>query len=541
MNILIANISIFQSRIQNIKYSINVDGKDMYFEARHTNESILNGIQKLFKSEKKLDKIIALCSNAVLETRSKSAEYSDIYNITAWEYYQDVAKKLFEDIDIKIVNLENINNQDRPNGEILNEICENISSGDNIYIDVAGGQRTTTNIIQLLTKILKYKGVNNPFSFYSNIQRNELGKIEKGTIENTNDFERLTNIADAVNEFVTTGKAIQFSKYYLALKDNDINCLLNFMTEFSDKIRLGNIENLDDTILNIKKYIQIIKLSKSQQIEYVILKNLLSLIEEKLIGNSTKIDYPQIISWCVDNGLIQQALAVFVEKMPVYMYGQGYYKYNGDVNDFAQNGSPILSKDFETNMFYIGVFDNISYDNDILQLYKSDVLDKVKTKEDLISRTKSFCDRHSINSVDIREIVKQFFTDKKLTNDPKLINAIANNLAFQKKLLGLKTDEKKATLDKKLDLALQVENGKVLPNKFSINITNTDLSKMMFAYLYAKQMRNKISHSSSDDNFSKEQIIILEKRGYIFEKYNIETLSKNIRFALSQMKVQKIS
>ena len=37
-------------------------------------------------------------------------------------------------------------------------------------------------------------------------------------------------------------------------------------------------------------------------------------------------DYLKITQWCIDNGLIQQALTVFNEKMPRYLFNKGYIK-----------------------------------------------------------------------------------------------------------------------------------------------------------------------------------------------------------------------
>lgn len=37
-------------------------------------------------------------------------------------------------------------------------------------------------------------------------------------------------------------------------------------------------------------------------------------------------DYYSIVKWCVENGLVQQALTIFTEKIPSYIIGKNYMK-----------------------------------------------------------------------------------------------------------------------------------------------------------------------------------------------------------------------
>lgn len=539
MNILIAAVSILQPKMQEIKYYVDLEGKKDEFKARHTNESILRGFYYLHK-DLRIDRIIALCSNTSLEKREPMAG-----NTTAAEYYRNVANAIWGDVDFREVNTEILANQERPNGEIMQEVCNLISVGDNVYIDIAGGQRTTTNIIQLLTKILKYKGINNPDSYYSNIQRDVDGKIVDGSIENNRDFTRLADIADGVNEFVTTGKVTQLKAIYSDTTNADVDGLIGAMDDFSDKVRLGDLENIDRVVQSLGESISAVEKIPEDDIEYVVLKQMLPVINDKILGDGDSIDYPRIVRWCVDNGLIQQALAVFVEKIPVYMYSREYFRYKGDADDYAQNGSPILSKDFQTNMFFQGIFGVSTSDSgdDIIGRYKLEVLDNVDTIELLIAQTIDFCINNNLPNNQCRSHINNYFKKHFYKSDDKKINVIRNNGKLIKEFLGMELDaaKKTDTLQKKISYALQVESGNVQPPNFDLKVNNTQLSEMMFAYIYAKAMRNRISHISSEENLSAEQVSLLELRGYDLGKYNIATLSKNIMYALGKIESLKLS
>lgn len=553
MNILIAAVSILQPKMQEIKYYVDLDGERVGFKARHTNESILRGFYHLHK-DLKIDRIIALCSNTSLEKREPMAG-----NATAAEYYKNVADAIWGGVDFREVNTEILANQERPNGEIMKEVCDLISVGDNVYIDIAGGQRTTTNIIQLLTKILKYKGINNPDSYYSNIQRDVDGKIVDGSIENNRDFTRLADIADGVNEFVTTGKVSQLKSIYSDTGNSDVANLIDAMNDFSDKVRLGDLENIDNVVLSLSESINAVENIPEDDIEYVVLKQMLPVIREKILGDGDSIDYPRIVRWCVDNGLIQQALAVFVEKIPVYMYGSGYFRYKGDENDFSQNGSPILSKDFETNMFFQGIFGV----GPQAQALGSD--SKQFDYKPLLKMTNAFVTQNRLRTgFWVKSNLEAFKADRGFVSLEKMINGLMNNVSVIRRILGTNdggiiedykksltslivpsdsseasdTAKKPDTLQRKIDYALQVESGNAWPSNFDISVDNRQLSEMMLAYIYAKAMRNRISHISSEENLSAGQVSVLERHGYDFGEYNIATLSENITHALSKVVLQ---
>lgn len=361
MNVVVANISKLPKEIRENNYSIKINGCDVSeISAIHTNESIIKTFAELqaIKKTGGIDKVIMLVSNVVLKDAN-----SDLKK-TALEYYKERVKrccKCGDEIFYPIIRIENDDDSPRPNSIILGEICEKINNDDTIYIDSAGGARTISNLIQLLTKILLYKGIKNPLILYSNIQN------KPATIEDTSDFIKMTNLADGFNEFMTTGKVDQLKDCLLRngldKQNAKLSGLLELMSEFSDKLRLGDVESLEETILSLQKQLSEIDTNDESSIEAVIINQFIPTIRKNLVGDDFEtVDYLRIIKWCIHNVLIQQALTIFVEKMPVVLFQKDIIHYYGDIRAAKleyKNSKTILDPyDWETFVFFTEILDN---------------------------------------------------------------------------------------------------------------------------------------------------------------------------------------
>lgn len=339
MNILVANLSKLpfppkdEKEVKEFTYNVHVDGCDKdVITAKYTNECILECVENLGKIKSEgLDKVIILVSTVVQNTANQY-----FGNKTAYMYYTNlVGNYNNKKTKIVAVMIEEDGGKDadgktivteRNTAEILQEICSHINKEDNVYIDSAGGKRTIANTIQLLTKMLTYIGVSNPLTLYADIQNNP------HSIVDNSEFVRMTDLTDGFHEFMTTGKADQLQKCVGTDMDSETSRLIDKICEFSDKIRIGDIDRLDDTILHLKELIEACRSNPiSNSIESVILQQFIPVFDEKLLGEQhDKVNYPKIITWCLDNMLIQQAFTLFVEKIPVYVLENGLLDYTGN-------------------------------------------------------------------------------------------------------------------------------------------------------------------------------------------------------------------
>lgn len=537
MNVLVANISIFPYKREELVYNILLEECDVkVVRAYQTNESIFKSLIELrqIKESGGLGKIIALVSNKA--KTEKNAAYN---NQTSFEYYKSIVSQLSPDTNFdKDVELEDNDGNERPVHVILNELCSKIDPTDVVYLDSAGGKRTTGNVIQLLTKLLKYKGIRNPYSLYADIN----GKLN--LISDTADFVRMTELADAFNEFMTSGKSKQLYVCFENEQSADIKSLLSVMTEFSDRIQLGNIEGIDQTVVKLNDCIEKMNTcDNASSIESVILKQFLPVIKEKLIGTSDKVDYLKIIRWCLDNTLVQQALTIFVEKIPVYLFEHGIIKYCGDVvnarRKYEENRDKMKPFDWETEVFYSEILDSEAAEVKELRTYLSDgKMPKNEKGLKIVKILKKIENTWSpyVEKIEIPKefaCLRDFIKSGKFKNFSKFKSVLFANKKLCNRLIGIEQEsvDSDDTFVKKFISIQRLKEG-FRPNSIVFKAPIEEIVKIYYGYIYVKALRNQTNHASSNENLSEKQKFILQDEGFNLSENTVSTVINNIRYSL---------
>ena len=545
MNILITNISVLpvkenkdgsMSKGNLRKYKVNISDYDgAEIEAIHTNESILKCVSHInsVKETGGINKIVALVSNKVKN------DCIEAYQSTALDYYCSKVQECFGDIEIVKISIETDSVDSVPVKEavILKQICEQISKKDVVYIDSAGGARTTSSLIQLFTKILKYNGIKNPYSLYSDIQNG-------AQIYDTTSFQKMTDIADSMNEFMTTGKSDQLQKYFSdkSLKQA-YSDLLKTMTEFSDKIRLGVVDSLDSSIENLRICIdkcQKVSVDSEDEIGTVIINEFLPTIEEKLLGDMQEgIDYLKIVKWCIDNGLIQQAITVFNEKIPRYIINKGYIKVSDSMRNLCVENKKEYDWEYVAFWNYLAGCRIERQENPIIDEFKAVLVDGKSTKNSEINKVVKDLKKMPYPIPCNYELNPKYKCLYKLNCKTKnaFHNSICNDPNIIAELIGLdrekRTDEKKRedNFNSKFVGIKNIENG-IIPEGFSFSIKIEKIVSILYGYSYIKALRNQINHASAEENLNEEQKNILAKYGYNFDDFSLKTVKANIENAI---------
>lgn len=321
------------------------------------------------------------------------------------------------------------------------------------------------------------------------------------------------------------------------------------MTIFSDKIQLGNLEKLDETVKELNKNIEVCSvLAEGETIESVILKQLLPVIKEKLIGNDESISYAKIIKWCLDNLLVQQALTIFVEKIPVYIFDQGIIVYHGDKNqvkqEYENNRKVTDPSDWETYVFYGELLEEkkkkgihhplIKELVDNLSTHKSQnkkIQEITRELDSLRSNWSSY-----IPKTELGKIIKQNVKGKGLQNFSKYLERIKKGDMDEVylKMLGEQVPKNKVkitTTEKKLKTIQNIKDGKWYNDNFSFAGVPSEIASIFYGYIYVKAFRNQINHASSDENLNNSQKQLFETLGYS-SSTNVLEVKKNIFMAL---------
>lgn len=551
MNILITNISAFPPPNRNVtefEYEVRLEDCEVEtIKAKHTNESVLKCLSQLRKIKfgGGVKKIIALVSQKTLKDKDERFD-----NCTAFEYFKNVASASLGFMpEIVEVKIETEEQKDRELHLVIDEICSNISDDDVVYIDAAGGKRTTTNVIQLVTNILEYKGIENPLTLYSDIQNNPF-------ITDTKAFEQLTDLADAFNEFMTSGKSNILQKCIRESKTSEksleqYDALVTAMCEFSDKIKLGKVDDLESTLMKLKYGIEQCKENKGDNIESVIVNQFLPIIKQKFFGESEDrgVDYIKLVEWCLENDLLQQALTIFTEKIPISIFEKKIVCYNGDIKQVKREyreglNNPRDASEWETYILYEKLMNStevLGSDKALISKFCECLINGKFSKESQLNKVlkevRQFLEGNKANCRTVT-LLEKFFNGKDLSmqNHNKRKNEIVTNKKFVGQLLGLSVDckQSKNTMADKFSFVEALKAGKI--ERKGDFIFNKGCAEVMYGYLYVKSVRNTVNHASSEENLNEEQKKVLSELGYDFTSYDFATVKKNISKALDIIK-----
>lgn len=532
----------------------------------------------LTEKGKKIDDILCITSKDTNE-RKKNRNKPDKEYESAFENYQRVLNEFCEKKKIEVPKLIKLNfDYNFEKGESIDEddryrnlfksIVDEISENDTVYIDYTSGIRDTSLLIILMIRYLEYTGIKCGGMIYSYFDNDDKEKNKIIDIKSTYDLFELLN---GVNEFTSFGKSKTLSNYYNNIwKDKEeykeISELIETMNDFSDMMSLCMVEDIDEImkklnqkIIEAEKIKNKINSNENQLMNYMFF-NLIKEIKKKFyLEDGEEITYINLIRWCLDNDLIQQALTLYVEKMPEYYFNSNFFNINDENLNETLESLKIL-KDNYIDVFYKGIFKNILNDTkkyilteeDIKELksVKNKIIKKIKesifkNKEYILGKENTSIQEYKeiyiketldeIKSIISREY-KKGNTNKKIKiysldeDKPKdkegflsllfskeeIISEIVDNIYLKKKLkkigtLSTKKNDIEYTYNKKINsIIILSTNNKNMPSWS--NIMLKDLILLMEDYLYFKIMRNQINHA-------KKSKLTQEVEAYLNKKY----------------------
>lgn len=557
MNILITYLSLFTERNTEHSYFTNGFCSAEYIRGTQTNEPILRFLDTYLKDNgQKIGRIITILSYKVENDKCKPFPEK-----TTYEFFKGISEEVTGS-DSVIFPVREYADADslRETGAVIRDICGQITADDNIYIDTSGGTRTSANMLQLLAKILGYKGVRIAASYYSNINGN------RAMIQTTRDFTELTDLADAVNEFVHTGRSYQLSECFKDETHKEIAELISCMNEFTDRMQLCNISELDDTLTNMRDCLGKVRMISSDETKIVILVNMLSVIEEKFFkGDSNGIDYCRMIKWCLENGLIQQAVTIYIEKIPKYIFDneilicdKKYYEKTKEKNE----NNP-LKQNTDAAIFFDEFMDSVSNasNSDVKSLQKA--IDEKLIKynktyrydKELFPYINTLFEIKKLSNDDFREymlkvkdmsssqvskteqIIAEYCVKQNISSFNALVKILSTqNIPILYEMMD-KKNEKIGTVDKKINTASNITMKNYVHEGVKINSrTNiNELRCIMFDYIYVKSVRNHINHASEEENLNDQQKKIFVDRGYNVNEFTTKAISKIIQESVERI------
>lgn len=332
-------------------------------DTHSTNESGLRYFLQKLGEENRLDAYIALASNKYrteqlvakdkLEKLEESARLEALktFSKTHQQYfeerfdeilnkygYTEGAKELIKNVDYN----ENGTRQDAIKSVMdavhrINELRlqNNKFQPVNLYLDISGGMRDANMLILIISRILENNdGIKLKKVVYSNFDaKNKIGEVETMT-----DVYKLLDLVSGVNEFLNFGSMKTLNEYFeqdsvRSEVGSELKALLEAMTGFTEKVQLCHATVFEDAIKSLKNSLDAFEKyygSQGEQ-EHTITEKLfyglLESIKAKYIllfenSETTNKKYLQYISWCYENGYLQQSLTMITELFPHIFLGE---------------------------------------------------------------------------------------------------------------------------------------------------------------------------------------------------------------------------
>ena len=189
-----------------------------------------------------------------------------------------------------------------------------------LHADCTGGLRHANMMMMAVLRILQYNGVKIGRVLYSNYQRR--------VVEEANPIYELFDFVSGAEEFANFGSANAISHYFDKREQPRVLAdLLKAMDVFSDEIRLCHRSGLMKAAENLKKSIESFEKDDEENLNIRLVRQLKARIKKdysSLLEENFSI--LNLIKWCLEHDYLQQALTLYVEGVPDYLYEKRFFQ-----------------------------------------------------------------------------------------------------------------------------------------------------------------------------------------------------------------------
>lgn len=342
------------------------------YTGTQTNEAPIRCLFDLVKEDianPRIDRILTICSDKVLhekvgETGKTSFEhfqslilelegqhqYSRHIEVIPISYDEQDAENT-ADRNSEVQDHAGSKSADRNASRIYREIAQCLNSGDrgmaeekNVYIDYTGGFRDISFLMTTIVRYLEVAGIHCKAIIYSDYQNHEIKDI--------NYIYKMFQQINAVNEFLTTGNAQELGRIY-QYSGAAVKKIISAIQNVSDTVLMCNVDDIDSSLKTLDDALTV-EIEESD-LSSELFKSLLPLIKTKMHLTENRMEYTDLIAWCLDNRMIQQAVTFYVEKMPVYYFDKGLVP-SAISLDSVNEKSGVQASSTQVKAFYENLF-----------------------------------------------------------------------------------------------------------------------------------------------------------------------------------------
>lgn len=459
---------------------------------------------------------------------------------------------------------------------VIAEIIKTVDRGDRVYIDATGGFRDTIYLIMAAVRIMEYSGVKLEKAVYSNYGP------PNNHIDDITDIYNMFDLINAANSFTSFGNSDELASFFSECSNSEIKRAIDVMSRFSDEVTLCRTSGLNELIKELNAILTSIQKIDTGADSEILFKGILGgVIREKFGAEDGKeINYLDVITWCLDNRMIQQAVTIYVEKIPEFLFGTKILSYNPLNVDTSS-----LPKNFDIyyNLLYNG-FLKLTTDITLSPYPLGNLL--LRLRNDRLDVYNELCSVRNINDLSIRDSLTQnerrgvmnlirvknavFDEDNHKRSDEDIerkkrndkLQAFAGSDIFEAK--STSTDAFVNELLKKKEYICLLQ-GEFTPNepkvweaadinavehlkrvleqnndKYSIGseVNTEDMQSLLRQLIYVKRyIRNSLNHASEENRISDEYYEYFSAHGYnVDSELSVEEIGSVIRNAVNLIK-----
>ncbi len=413
----------------------------------------------------------------------------------------------------------------------------------NVYIDYTGGLRDINFLMTIIIRYLEYHNSVCKKIVYSNLSKKRIDMLDS--------IYSMFQLLNGIDQFTQTGNAELLEKYSEKEENERTKDLLEKIVKFSKVMSICDIKAIEKLLPDIDNGLKNYEKNAARASLFgEIFRDMIGIIKKKLYIEAGKsLGYPELIRWCLDNNMIQQALTLYIEKIPSYYY---------DTDMLIMPQEKIMESQGKTKeiiAFYEKLYDSLvdKKKDEKIENFKK-ILESLNTESMKISDLKQKKGNSSKENQILIDQLIQFLDkyyecklgkrkkDKKMTelyqHNAKDGRAYINALRNDSKLIYTfvyreeREGKKIETYKKKLQAIDKVKEGNVQIQES--NIDNEQLYQIMKYYLALKVMRNRINHAAEDASKESEEqaIAILKKDHGLCMDIEFDNVKKLIRDGL---------
>ncbi|WP_278966902.1 TM1812 family CRISPR-associated protein [Megasphaera elsdenii] len=307
---------------------------------RTTNETAVK--YEFYHEHREIERIFAFVTKTVKEkiyenpNAKEKKEYEDEQGNqwTHLDYFKNRIKTFFNNLRIVTSNFEE--NSDDTDEVITNIIqmtqeiwkyMNSLPGNDKVimHIDFTGGPRHTAAIIMAIARLLQYdKRVDIGDVLYAEVS---VRHPEKNCVHNIKDIYHLFDFVAGAEEFSRFGSALTLKSYHENYRLDDKSTaggpLLKAISDFAEAIKLCHYKRFKHAINQLKTEMNEFHLNRNMNKSGDALMNCLY---ERIEADYTEllksddVNDLTLIRWCLKHDYLQQALTLYTERIPEYLY-----------------------------------------------------------------------------------------------------------------------------------------------------------------------------------------------------------------------------